>query len=356
MPRLKQNAKVVITLKGLGFGHYFGDRSASPIDGVWEFLFLNGVADHRFTITVKTYLKGFSQPATRTYPVSKDVQTIDISTRNAVPPAYHRHVSQDFDWRQGIDNFHDARWITDLSEELHEEPVKLTVKNIDEEKIGLTLLTVSDAIYYTYNQTDRFKVYPITKNDEPFKERVLGQVAGMDIEWQENGYTEITIGTRTPIRLENIENVLLYEVEIDNDCQSCTGTPDFHLYYEHLVDMEDKFDELRPREIKSLSVRKFLSEQLNVQDIVIVDKDNKENSLFKDFGLKDLAILAGRTDCHVATSEEIAILDFAGVWQQNLSLQNLLGVPFNGEQENPEKSQPQSVAELPQDESEQTVK
>lgn len=341
MPRLKQNAKVVITLKGLGLGHYFGNKTESPVTGIWEFLFLNGLDDHQLTITVKTYLKGFSQPATRTYSVPKDIQKIDISTRNAVPPDYHRHISQDFDWRQGIDNFHDARWITDLSEELHEEPVKLSVKK----PVDLTLLTVSDAIYYTFNQTDRFKVYPITKNGAPFKERVLGQVAGMDIEWQQNGYTEITIGDRPPIRLQNADNVLLYEVEIDNDCQNCIGEPDFNLYYEYLVDMNDTFNEEKPKDIKSLSVRKFLAERFNIQDISIVGNDNEKKSLFKDFNLKDFELKAGRVDCHVVTSEDIAVLDFAGVWQKNVSLQNLLGVAFNGSR----KEESQSAPDLPQD-------
>lgn len=242
MARILPDANVTIKMKGLGLAHHNIGK------GVWEFIFMRGIPEHDLKVIVREYRRTAPKPVTiLNYQIPDDDKKIKIETVNAVSPNKPSHGSgvHNFNWRHQIDDNHDARWMIDLSKELHKSPVKLRNKK----NIGLTLLTISESVLYADNLIGTIAPYRITKNDEPFKDRAVGQWLGMDIQWSEDTpQTNIVFENYPSKSLKPDGDVYIYEIEINNDC--CEGQPatetDFKLYYEYLVDMPDTFDELLP--------------------------------------------------------------------------------------------------------------
>lgn len=311
MPRLERDAKVVVTLKGLGFAHYYGDKNSAT--GDWEIMLLQ-IGGHNATIKINKYLKNSPNGIPLGTLPANISSSFSVTTDNAVQPRAYRYTSDDFLWRQNIDDFFDARWFPNFSEELYKTPVYL--KKPQDANLQLNLIKVSDAILYTYQQTDRFQEYPIVKEengrDTPVRKGVMGQVAGLDIKWKDNAsITKITGLTTTPIELKYERDLLLYEIVIDNDCSNCGDSPDFHLYYDQLIN--ERKHTARFRENPPYPPKRYLSSEDNDSPRDCNDPTGDNNK----------SIMVGKTDCHIGISEDIYVPNDEGGYIENGSLANL---------------------------------
>lgn len=313
MPRLNTNTDVMITLKGLGVGHY------NPTNSKWEIIFLRGISNHFLRITVKKHYKSSSGPVTiKSEFIDLGVQNIEINTAGAKSVAGDHRPDCNFSWNPDGNTASDSRWMADLSSiEFHNKNVKLTKKTTTFPPIGLTLLTVSNAVFYTNSQTDKYKLYPIYKKPNTLiKKRIMGHYGGLDIEWDEtkNPVTEIAYDGSPfdDIKPDASDpDVLFYEIEIDNDCfRLCpVGQTDFHFYYDYLVDMGDEvFEQGYPVDIRNEKVplKKLILETFGINDLFL-GQGEKSQSIFNLFGLENtsLEFKIGRTDCHIVIVSQL---------------------------------------------------
>jgi hypothetical protein len=250
LKQLNPNANVVINMKGLGLAHH--NENA----GRWEFLFIRKIEYHDLKIIVREYRKSSINPVEYPYQIPINNKPIEITTTDAVSPSSSHHKpnpSRPFMSRKGIDDELDAQWMIDLSAyDFHGKPVKLAKKKYrDGTSVGtpvvLTLLTVSDSIFYTASGSKR--PYTIKFNGNPCFPRFVGEWMGFDIEWQtDTSHTDIKFSSDvlTDRPLIHDSDIIKYEIEINNDCcEGQVGRPsDFHYYYDLLVNMpEEVFDE-----------------------------------------------------------------------------------------------------------------
>lgn len=311
MPRLNTNTDVMITLKGLGVGHY------NPTTSNWEVIFLRGISNHYLKIAVKKHFKDNtpSQIIKSEY-IDLGVQRIEIKTDDAKSvPAEHKPDTH-FTWNPDGNAYNDSRWMADLSSvEFHNGRVKLTKKVTPFPPISLTLLTVSNAVFYTNSQTDKYKRYPIIKNGVETKRRIMGHYGGLDIEWDETR-RPVTKITYTGSPFDDIKpdasnpNISFYEIEINNDCfRHCpVGQTDFHYYYDYLVDMGDVFNQGYPVNVpeEKISIKDTLLNIFGINDLFLEQKGESQ-SIFNLLGLVDanISFLIGRTDCHIVMVSEL---------------------------------------------------
>ena len=242
MSRINQNASITIRIKGLAIAHYNKETKN------WEFIFLRGIPEHDLKISVREYRGTSNIPTEQVYLIPIDNKKIEIKTTDAVSQDSH-HITSNFAQRATADDNHDARWIVDLSEDLHKEPVKLIKKNgSDGNPTNLTFLSISDATFYTDSLSK--KTYQMIKNGkEPLEPRLTGGWIGLDIEWSNNttSITEINFENMPTVALKPDDEISIYEIEINNDCNNPQkGASDFHYYYDHLIDMPDEFSEFVP--------------------------------------------------------------------------------------------------------------
>jgi len=300
MGQLFNDANVVITMKGLGILHNNGKR--------WESIMPRDIDDHNLKIFVKKIDSNGNQIGSENkYTVSADTEKIMITTNNEyssgaqLPNPFFKQASP-FSYDIVNDNEQDGRWIIDLSEELHEKPVKLRNKT----GCRLTLLTISDATLYTYELHRKDRPYeminalfgnPLPLSTRRIKNpRVMAAFVGLDIRWNNpvNPETVIDFGS-TQISLPRDAAVARYEVFIDNNCpeDKCPFQGDFRVYYDHLVDMGDEiFDESIPNLPNMLP--------LNVNDV----RDFKRVSVAQFFQL--VKAYGGKTnDCGKALCTEL---------------------------------------------------
>lgn len=310
--QLNPNANVRIYMKGLGVAHH------NTTNGRWEFLFIRKIAQHDLRIVVREFRNGETIPFRETpYSIPNDTTNLEIVTTDSVPiPAggfHHKPSGNNFRARRGFDRNEESRWMIDLSAELHGEPVPLRRKNYTTgpfvgTPVALTLLTVSDAVFYTASLSKR--PYSIKFNRYFCFSRVVGEWMGFDIEWKPNmGKTDIKFNTAhlADRTLPRDENIARYEIEVNNDCcEGQVGRPsDFHYYYDLLVNFPPQppkvFDEdvSLPTSHSNAFTETFNAESFNIE-------------AFKEF----LSILLGgkEDDCHlVACSDLVGMTSLAEV-------------------------------------------
>jgi hypothetical protein len=313
MSGINPNANVIIRMKGLGIGYY--NHSSNP--PVWEFIFLRGVPDHHLKIKVIEYFKDGRKTSTEYFP-NQNIDEIDI-TSNAKNNG-HRHQPEGNRFRRDENHSHyDSRWIVDLSSELHQKAVKLTQKR-GQYPLSYTYMKINGATLYTHGRTNPLRPYRIVKkgvgstpdHDIASSPRVMGHYVGLDIQWGGFGSkkTEISYAGSSIPDLKNSAAIDYYVIEIDNDCPSCPPYPDFHYYYDYLVNMGDEvYDEIAPGS-ESISLRESLFTSLGIEDLLLVGKDKTEQSLFKSLPFQDIVMRrVGKTDCHLVLVDELQDCD-----------------------------------------------
>lgn len=227
-------AKVRVKMKGLGVVHLHTDSTNQK--NTWEILFLRGIPKHNLKIIIKEHRKDLTTPIETVYPIPDDTRNLSFNTKEAsTTTGSHECSGPDFNWKYGVDEEHDARWIVDLSE-LHGslknlKPIKIKKKYTERK---LTYLTISEAVFYCYDLSK--EKYEFEQAGNIIKEpRNVGLWLGFDIGWNKNGETEVDIDYMKRI-LEPHDKLEYYEIVIDNDCNCDTNDVDFDVYYRELVD------------------------------------------------------------------------------------------------------------------------
>lgn len=292
--------KVTVNMKGLGVTNY------NSTTETWDFAFIRGVPDHDLTVKIREFR--LDSPSEREY-VFKTDNVKDIEFRTTIGerrrafdfPAYQPDLNFTGDTEKA--NYHDARWITDLTE-LHGEPVKLKLKQPPiEEKytVSLTFMTFSAAVLYSSKLHDLEKPYfiydvtnPGAPKEPPFS-RVAADFIGLDIIWSDDKKTELFIDGEKVMELKDDPNLLFYEVQINNNCENINNTTsDFIYYYKHLVDMDKQFNEYFKRlpivkDNIGTGIRTLSFEEMRITD----NTDPQDPEKTYDCGCKRISELVG---------------------------------------------------------------
>ncbi len=257
MSMLFPETKVNVHIKGLGVGNFNKAKKE------WDFALLRGIENHDLKVIVREYRTDAQSMKVNVYDIPNNSKKIEIKTIiddvQSLLSVYSPGSA--FSGNDLQDNNYDSRWITDLTD-LHGKDVKL--KKPSDPKVSLTFLSISAATLYTRNLHDApYYIYDTTNPDnrELVRPQSLTQQPslaaawiGLDIKWSgTTNSTELIIDDVQKQVMSGIlpdgnpdENLLRYEIEINNNCSiKDTTVSDFHYYYDHLVDssMGQRFDE-----------------------------------------------------------------------------------------------------------------